>query len=692
MIKKRKREHDAKRKSGSSKKPKTDASVVTVQLCRYGQGDECFEHMTDLGKGGSNGHIKGLHKMTAVISVNGERAGSVEMDLVERGDLRGMDFHTTCDAESRELQAVSVVYCNKIGKPRLAETKNLDDKRGGFLYLDKINIEPKFRGSFVQATALKKILTETKLKNRWSIAVYICEVTTQCTKEESLGIRWRDKKMSSERYKVLNAADARACFRAGFKQTRGALVNEYDLQVFATPEMISAPLKSIEEINAMPVLRRADLEPRKVILAGKDKELSEYVSKVLEAKLKQKAFEIAIPEIKRLISEGASIKNSGVMNAAVEKDHTLFISFFAVHGGSEVLNLPNHLGHTPLTVASVVAKGDPKRDNAIVKKLLELGADKSCTDYTGKTAYGRVLELLRSSKDFKNVFFPNEAKYSKRISSLFKKGSSNDDTLLALLKPDTPNALDLEVISDEEEMSDFEEICPTCESKEYPPVVRCDSCGKKTCFGCEGMLHEECRTWFCSECKCQKCEFLEAKLPDGWELHGREEFVGQKCTKCSEELYRFDGFSARNVIVAEPIPFDPSARTICISAKECLRRFRPQQLLRGPRKAEVEFYAASQEKAETTNFPDFVVLVAKDSGFLPSQLKAFKETLRAKFEEFFPKFAKAPSTDAFEDEFEADGKKWKRQICQSCYEEKIMYGFQDEFEESDEYGSEDSEE
>ena len=130
---------------------------------------------TELGRKGAAAY-DGVHVLNARISLAGHQSHA-EMVLLERRKGLRYNFHEACDAESQDLQVVGTSFCDARGRVRLASVKACGPEvmTGGFLYVDCL-VEKNsklFRQPEVGPVVVRKLLQETTLKGRWSLAVVI---------------------------------------------------------------------------------------------------------------------------------------------------------------------------------------------------------------------------------------------------------------------------------------------------------------------------------------------------------------------------------------------------------------------------------------------------------------------------------------------------------------------------------------
>jgi hypothetical protein len=242
----------------------------------------------------------GYTEVEAKIWVDGKLAGSAELTLVPR-PRRGRIFHEACDAISSELQTVSVAFCDARGRPRLKCIQQVaTDHNNGFLYLNKLELDADYQDSTsTGAQAIRSLLCDTLLHNRWSLVVYIADSKVhfndddRCKAKEFMKGHGRDqadtyedenpvlKDWSAHRLDELAQKDMRQFLRAGFQQA-AELAHDYsDIHfVFAVPSFLEgrSVMMSHTEALALPMAIRPAAKPDES-LQGVNRELLELMKK-----------------------------------------------------------------------------------------------------------------------------------------------------------------------------------------------------------------------------------------------------------------------------------------------------------------------------------------------------------------------------------------------------------------------------
>lgn len=121
----------------------------------------------------------GYQQNKARIHVDGKLAGKVSFHLLPRNN-RNINFYTMCNYISRDVGTTGRVFFDSQGKPHLESVQKAleNDSQTGFLYIESFEfVVPEYRSttSRTGAKALRALLMDTSLKDRWSVAVYIPE-------------------------------------------------------------------------------------------------------------------------------------------------------------------------------------------------------------------------------------------------------------------------------------------------------------------------------------------------------------------------------------------------------------------------------------------------------------------------------------------------------------------------------------
>lgn len=132
------------------------------------------DFFTGLGAKGA-AEFRGVHVCRAGICLAGHRADA-QLVLLERRQPMRYHFHEACDAESADLELVGTRFCDARGRVRLGCVKACGPEvmSGGFLYIEDIGHKSlAFKEPDVGAVVTRKLLQETVLRGKWSIAVVI---------------------------------------------------------------------------------------------------------------------------------------------------------------------------------------------------------------------------------------------------------------------------------------------------------------------------------------------------------------------------------------------------------------------------------------------------------------------------------------------------------------------------------------
>ena len=124
-----------------------------------------------------DGESYGCTDVWAKIWVDGKRAGSAKLTLVPR-PRRCRFFHRAPASISSELHKVSVTFCDTRGRPRPRCIQQVaTDHNKGFLYLNILELDANYQDfTFAGAQAIRSLLCDTLLHNRWSLMAYIADI------------------------------------------------------------------------------------------------------------------------------------------------------------------------------------------------------------------------------------------------------------------------------------------------------------------------------------------------------------------------------------------------------------------------------------------------------------------------------------------------------------------------------------
>lgn len=372
------------------------------------------EFFTELGRKGA-AEYDGVHVLNARISLAGHRSHA-DMVLLERRKGLRYNFHEACDAESQDLEVVGTSFCDARGRVRLASVKACGSEvmTGGFLYIDRLaeGNSKLFRQPEVGPVVVRKLLQETTLKGRWSLAVVIP------SEEELLWF-----------------------LQAGFVQARELAVEGPRIVcLFAVPSFLEHQMKSTNEAKMVEILEPKDLQP-----------LSQINQDLLEL-VKNEGTEA---QISALLKKGASIEDSYAIHCCAYNRslQQLEMLLRLVPSTEKAVNRPDDCSLLPLMLAAKGACGSLSRDTLSVPtevcaRLIEARADVSAVDAAGLTALGHLRKALREVRDFNGCF------------GLIAMEHDGDELEKLLMPPSGPTAADEQMIdasSDEGSLLDWEE-------------------------------------------------------------------------------------------------------------------------------------------------------------------------------------------------------------------------------------------
>lgn len=378
------------------------------------------DFFTELGRKGQAGY-DGVHVLNARISLAGHRSHA-EMVLLERRKGLRYNFHEACDAESQDLQVVGTSFCDARGRVRLASVKACGPEvmSGGFLYIDHLGEENSklFQQPEMGPVVVRKLLQETTLKGRWSLAVVMP------SEEELLWF-----------------------LQAGFVQARELALQGPGVCLFAVPSFLEHQMKSSDEAKRVEIVEPKDLQPMSQI----NQDLLELVKN-----------EGTEAQISALLKKGASIEDSCAIHCCAFNRSLQHLKMLLrlVPSPEKAVNRPDDCSLLPLMLAVKGACGSLSRQTLSVPtevcaQLIEARADVSAVDAAGLTALGHLRKELREVRDFDGCF------------NVFCVEYDGDDLEKLLMPPSGPTAADEQMIDapsdegsldwEEDEEEDFED-------------------------------------------------------------------------------------------------------------------------------------------------------------------------------------------------------------------------------------------
>lgn len=197
---------------------------------------------------GSGFDTSGFCNYKADIIVDNQVAGSIECCLAKRTE--GLFIRGNC----KKLN----LFFDDSGRCRAPSLKEaLKNKRKKpLLLVKKIGWNDEYRGnncSYVGAVALRSFLSQSRVKNRWSVCIYKPDYTSQCPEADKKRICSLNEILEFEN--ELEIQDMRCCFRAGFREIPEAVVNQASRHVFATPAFLKNPIISYDKANAIEIVK-----------------------------------------------------------------------------------------------------------------------------------------------------------------------------------------------------------------------------------------------------------------------------------------------------------------------------------------------------------------------------------------------------------------------------------------------------
>lgn len=432
-------------------------------------GDDEFVEDVESDTLGYQGDTKDIRNFSADIEVNGQRAGSLTANLVDR-DRCGRRFHSVCDAESGELQSISCLFFGSSGQPRYSALKSDPSaETGGFLYIKTFHVDAAHRtcgSTDVGSAAIRALLSCAELAGRWTVAAYIADRMAFMSELEKNKDRFarsetdepEDPTEKATRIAKINdamARDARQFLRAGFQEatcagggwlyvTQGMLQNTTPLThsaALALPMLLTAPAGQLLTSTSS-TGDGADSSSASSTLAAKTTADERLLKQLINrcGMGTAKPTERVLMEVDKGLQEGANLTRAAVLQFCVANGYTELISPLIARGAD--VNAFDEYGGTPLMHAAAATLRlwnpyhNPKQDLTMVAMLIALGANKNIVGQDGRSALGHYYSRVRGMNDFQATFL--------RCAQV-----PTDETISAMLMPERgPTAADEDCIDD----------------------------------------------------------------------------------------------------------------------------------------------------------------------------------------------------------------------------------------------------
>jgi hypothetical protein len=417
---------------------------------------------------GHQGAYECTRNFSAMVEVDGQRAGTLTATLVDRdcGDM----FHTACDAESSELQAMSCFFFGRRGQARYPALKSDRSvgRQGGFLYIGTFSVDAAHRSggsTDVGCAAIRALLSCEELAGRWTVAAYIadreaCMTPAQKQKEHAAAMehfhRYGDFSDEVEdpakeaariaKDRAARARDARQFLRAGFKECAEGWLYMTLGMLQSTAAMTHSAALAVPMLLAAPA---SASEPQTLADAKLLKRLKRLVSDYTSSE-DGKSAAIVLERVDEGLQEGANLTRAAVLHFCVANGYVELIQPLIARGAEVDAFDANSM--TPLMIAARRALRNwnaihnRQQDTTMVAALIALGANKNVVDPDGRSALGHYYADLRSTNDFHATF------------SLAGGMTPVDPTLRAMLTPtDGPTSADQNHDDDDDDDDDEDE-------------------------------------------------------------------------------------------------------------------------------------------------------------------------------------------------------------------------------------------
>lgn len=309
------------------------------------------------------------------------KIGKIRAWLIHRNRIPSGHFYTAFDGHSEDCYWIgSTLMEPKLGRTKLESLAPHDNNKSGFMIIDSFEIFDDYKNhssSDIQAAALSQFLRHPSVASNVSTFAYVLEPE-------------------------YDRQDANAFLRNGFFQDPAIALDGGGCEriLVAALSHTAMPLKSQQAAASTHFVAKQENvdEPTEI-----DLELMNYIKKKcpnryevedgVGADREQTAFE----EVDRLVLQGASVRRSNALMAAVASDWLPLVEYLHMKDPSS-LHSSDQDGYTPLMMSAVMAAGRSTKSGIAQTKvldyLLSVGADKSTQDNNGMTAYGHFVKML----------------------------------------------------------------------------------------------------------------------------------------------------------------------------------------------------------------------------------------------------------------------------------------------------------
>jgi hypothetical protein len=377
----------------------------------------------------SHYEIESVVVISVSIMYENDAVGRLQGLVIDRNFRPRWQFHELCDAESQELQEMSVCFCNDDGSLRYEDLDGLTEKQdaaassGGFLQIEEVSISEAHRHKDLGVRCVKKLLewlnardarqcqenTEKPLykclRAGWTLAVL--QPGLENTEENRN--RWHEEHILEMEGKEPSAADqAREAEHMALRKVAKRKVIQQWARLgfrqasFASDFWYLIPrrlgLKTKEEVSDLLITETPELQP----VAELDEPLISYLGEAKDAPIA--SFEA---EVRRLVASGANLNRCHVLIHAVMSGVTSEAKLRLLVRLGANPNDADEFGQTALhAMAELIGVDKARREGAAVaaNALVGLGASCSVKDVHGNTPLESALKQIRHYADMRRAF------------------------------------------------------------------------------------------------------------------------------------------------------------------------------------------------------------------------------------------------------------------------------------------------
>jgi len=193
----------------------------------------------------------------AKVYVDKKEAGMIKMQFIPFIHDNSSSFHVLCGTVPNEVEMLATTFFTTVGQPdrvpSISSGLYNHHRIYYLLYISKFHLKEPYQcnkgGPNIGATALKRLLTNDVLLDKWCLAMYIPECASSYSSSTELEGEALQSRMQTD-----TIADMRKFLQAGFVQVKETVNSTDCLQVFCTPAFIDKKdILTEDEAFAIPV-------------------------------------------------------------------------------------------------------------------------------------------------------------------------------------------------------------------------------------------------------------------------------------------------------------------------------------------------------------------------------------------------------------------------------------------------------